>query len=177
MSTRWQVHCKKLQHHVPKATSVACRRNENMRALYGSEMEKRGWKTAWRDWHPLFSSWILAMDYSSWYWGSYKSGLVLAWGRNPIINLLAADTVLLSPCPACKAHLNTVNAAVPLHLTRGAAVQAQLCLPGSAARIKHTLCCMWQAPASSLCVGPTGTNLLPIELGCSFLQQEPGPNL
>lgn len=110
-------------------------------------------------------------------WGSYKSGLVLAWGRNPIINLLAADTVLLSPCPACKAHLNTINAAVPLHLTRGAAVQAQLCLQGSAARIKHTLCCMWQAPASSLCVGPTGTNLLPIELGCSFLQQEPGPNL
>lgn len=41
-------------------------------------------------------------------WGSYKSGLHLAWGRNPFINLLAADTVLLSPCPRCKAHLNAV---------------------------------------------------------------------
>lgn len=42
-------------------------------------------------------------------WGSYKSGLHLAWGRNPFINLLAADTVLLSPCPRCKAHLNAVT--------------------------------------------------------------------
>lgn len=59
-------------------------------------------------------------------WGSYKSGLVLAWGRNPVINLLAADTVLLSPCPGCRAHLNTVH----LHLTRGAAVTGTALPPG-----------------------------------------------
>lgn len=51
-------------------------------------------------------------------WEGYKSGLALAWGRNPAINLLAADTVLLSPCPGCKAHLS----ALPLHLPGAAAV-------------------------------------------------------
>lgn len=104
-------------------------------------------------------------------WGSYKSGLNLAWGRNPVINLLAADTVLLSPCARCKAHLNTVTLPFTCTWLKVLLSQAPLFASQeiSSREIKCTLQCMWYALARPLCVAPTGTNLLPIELEFGLL--------
>lgn len=82
-------------------------------------------------------------------WGSYKSGLHLAWGRNPFINLLAADTVLLSPCPRCKAHLNAVTLPFTCTCLKVLPSQHRFLLPRrSVAGRSSTHWCIWYSLSS-----------------------------
>lgn len=96
-------------------------------------------------------------------WGSYKSGLHLAWGRNPVINLLAADTVLLSPCTRCKAHLNAVTPPFTCTWLKVLPAQASLFASQeiSSRDQAHTLIwCLRNAPARPVCGAPTDLSLL-----------------
>lgn len=103
-------------------------------------------------------------------WGSYKSGLHLAWGRNPVINLLAADTVLLSPCTRCKAHLNAVTPPFTCTWLKVLPAQASLFASQeiSSRDQAHTLIwCLRNAPARPVCGAPTDLSLL-LHHSCSY---------
>lgn len=103
-------------------------------------------------------------------WGSYKSGLHLAWGRNPVINLLAADTVLLSPCTRCKAHLNAVTPPFTCTWLKVLPAQAPLFASQeiSSRDQAHTLIwCLRNAPARPVCGAPTDLSLL-LHHSCSY---------